>query len=188
MSFSRLIELVTPPDAPDDLFDGPWEPIEDFVEVTLPDDYKAFTKVYGSGLFMEFISVNIPDSTIVSTFEEELRLSKWHILGSAKPEELDYRLWPDPDGLIMFGSTDMGHYIFWNPKGPAANWSIVVLECRGDLFEEFDCSLSQFLVGLAEGTISPRLFPEDLVRTGRLFYSHTEWDDGRVIRSERRGE
>lgn len=185
MSFERLIQLITPPAVPDDPFSGPWEPIDDFVETTLPEDYKSIAEIYGSGVFLGFISLRIPDSVLVTAFDEELRYAKWRIFGADGPNNHQYRVWPDPDGLILFGSTDVGHYLFWNPKGPSANWSIVVLEARSDLYEEFDCSLSEFLVGVASGTIQPESFPEGLNETDRVFQTHRQLGAGEESPSDR---
>lgn len=72
-------------------------------------------------------------------------------------------MWPWPGGLLPFGATDNGDYLFWLPRGAPSDWGVVVWDRGGseiDQFEELNCDLTDFLAGLATGAILPRAFPD----------------------------
>jgi len=171
MTIEALIKVVPPPTAPFEAFDGPWEPIEAEIGTPLPQDYKDFIRLYGSGYFMEFLGINVPRS-----WNPNVRLaSDVRVICNMfrNDEDLPYPFWPSPGGLLPFGGTDNGDFLFWLPRGAPADWGVVVWD-RGLLgFEAFDCDLTGFLAGLATGEILPREFPEDLVTCARLFQPHS---------------
>ena len=175
MTIETLIKVVPPPAAPDEAFNGPWEPIETELGTALPQDYKDFVRLYGSGYFMEFMGIDIPSSR-----NPNVRLeSKAPAVRSAflEDEELAYPLWPDPGGLLAFGGTDNGDYLFWLARGAPDDWRIVVWDRGLQEFEAFDCSLTDFLAGLATGKILPKAFPEDLQYCDHLFQPNSAWPD-----------
>ena len=86
--------------------------------------------------------------------------------------EHPYRYWPEPGGLVPFGSTDNGDYVLWLPCGAPERWSIVVWDRADGDFEVFDFDLTGFLAGLASGAIRPKAFPED-VWPGDLLFQPT---------------
>jgi hypothetical protein len=160
MTIETLIRAVPPPEAPFEAFDGPWEPIEAKLGVVLPPDYKDFVRLYGNGYFMGFLGICVPRSR-----NPNIRLDTYlSSLRTALPDtdEAGYPLWPEPDGLIGFGSTDNGDYLFWLPRGPPEDWKVVIWD-RGDLvFEVLDCDLTGFLAGIATGKLAPKAFPDDI--------------------------
>jgi hypothetical protein len=167
MSIERLMKVVPPPAEPFEAFDGPWERIEAGLGTALPQDYKDFVRVYGSGYFMEFLGVDVPKSR-----NPNVRLERQ--VGVVRDmfrafEEVPYPLWPDPGGLLPFGGTDNGDTLFWLADGAPADWRVVVSDRGAWDFEALDCGLTDFLAGLATGEILPRAFPEDLLPCERLF-------------------
>jgi hypothetical protein len=158
MSIEALIEVAPPPAEPDEAFDGPWEPIEAEIGAVLPQDYKDFVRLYGSGLFMCFLTVNVPRCrSPYVRLEREVRTVNRLF---SQDEEFVYALWPNRGGLIAFGRTDFGDYLFWIPYGPPETWKVVVWGRGLGTFEVFDCGLTDFLTGVAKGEIDPREFPE----------------------------
>lgn len=167
MTIETLIKVIPPPATPTDSYTGPWPPIERQLRVVLPPDYKDFVRLYGSGYFMEFLGIKVPRSR-----NPNIRLishAKAYPAESFESDEVPYRLWPQPGGLLPFGTTDNGDELFWLPHGPPADWSIIVWDRGFGTFEAFDCDLTDFLAGLATGEILPTAFPEDLSTCGCLF-------------------
>jgi len=163
MTIENLIKAVPPPAATFEAFVGPWEEVEAELGTALPQDYKDFVRLYGRGYFMQFLGVAVPRSRNPNT-RLELRVPRTSeaFRTFAGSEELPYPIWPAPGGLISFGSTDNGDELFWLAQGPPSDWRVVVWG-RGLLeFEVFDCDLTDFLAGLATGTLLPKDFPEDL--------------------------
>jgi hypothetical protein len=168
MTIDMLTKVVPPPAAPDEPFSGLWGPLERDLGTPLPQDYKDFCRVYGSGHFMNFLNVYTP-----GTWSPHVRLGQQvHVfrqyeldplLGDMRADELPpYAFWPDPGGLIVCGSTDWGDNIFWLPSGPPDKWGIVVAARGQWRFEAFDGDLTNFLTRVAICEIKPQDFPGDL--------------------------
>jgi hypothetical protein len=178
MSIERLISVAPPPARPKEAFDGPWHPIELEFGRYLPQDYKDLVKIYGFGLFFDFLKIFVPNAPENWARIERANLSirnvVYHIL---QPHERPYPVWPDPGGLIQLGYTDNGDTIFWLPLGPPDKWKIVIWD-RGDPedFETFDCSLTDFLADVATGAVQPRAFPDDLLPCNEMFEPKTPVD------------
>ncbi|WP_309090647.1 SMI1/KNR4 family protein [Phenylobacterium sp.] len=171
VSIENLLKVVPPPAEPFESYDGPWEPVETFFGTGgLPADYKEFVLLYGSGYFMEFLGVSVPRA-----WNENVRIAtnaKIITRNFREHEPLDpypYGFWPDPGGLLPFGTTDNGDELFWLTEGAPDTWRVVVWDRGMQTFETFDCGLTDFLAGLATGTILPKAFPEDLLPCELLF-------------------
>lgn len=167
MTIHNLIKVVPPPAAPDEAYSGPWETIEADLGTALPQDYKDFVRIYGCGDFMEFLGIHVPVSwSPYVRLQSEVRVicdTLRHL------EDCPYPLWPEPGGLLPFGKTDFGDYLFWLPRGPPDAWGVVVWDRGMGEYEAFDCGLTDFLAGVATGDIDPMGFPEDMLPCDRLF-------------------
>ncbi|WP_309646738.1 SMI1/KNR4 family protein [Phenylobacterium sp.] len=173
MTIETLIEVVPPPATPFEAFDGPWEPIEAELGTVLPQDYKNFVRLYGNGSFMEFLCVHTPTSgSIYVRLAPEVRTICKNLLIE---DDLPYPLWPAPGGLLPLGKTDFGDYLFWLPRGPPADWKIVVWGRGLGQFEVFDCDLTDFLAGLAIGDMIPEDFPSHMLPCDHLFRPFSDW-------------
>lgn len=172
MTIETLIKVVPPPAAPYGAFSGPWEPIEaELGTGPLPQDYKDFVRIYGSGYFMEFLGIDVPRSVNPNIrFEVQVPLTCATFVND---QDLPYPLWPNPGGLVPFGGTDNGDYLFWLPRGPPSDWGVVVWDRGFGRFEALDCDLTDFLAGLATGEILPKEFPEDFLPCDSLFKPHS---------------
>jgi hypothetical protein len=177
VSIQTLLEVVPPPLAPFEAFAGPWEPIEAGLGTALPQDYKEFTRLYGSGYFMEFLGILVPRTKNPNTrFESQVGLVCGTFAGM-DGEELPYAMWPDPKGLIPFGGTDNGDELFWLPRGSPEDWGVVVWDRGMQEFEALDCSLTDFLAGLATGEVAPKAFPDSLRPCDDLFHPSRAWTE-----------
>jgi len=169
MSIERLIDVVPPPAEPFEAFSGPWEKIEAELITILPQDYKDFVRVYGSGYFMEFLGIDVPRSRNRNTRLEVQVAATRRVFSHIHGEEWPYPFWPDQGGLMSFGGTDNGDYLFWLTRGSPEDWRVVVWGRFYGGFEPLDCNLTDFLAGLAMGEILPEAFPGDLVVCDHLF-------------------
>ena len=108
MSIEALLAVMPPPAEPFEAFAGPWEPIEAELGAALPQDYKDFVRLYGSGYFMEFLGISVPRSKNSNIrFESQVALT-CQTFADFGDEELPYPMWPASGGLIPFGGTDNG--------------------------------------------------------------------------------
>lgn len=144
---------------------GSWSSVEEKLGCELPDDFKEFIAVYGSGTIGRFISVLNPFSKRpnLNLLEQSRRqLDALRILLDEFGERNPYDLFPAPGGLLPVAITDNGDVIHWLTNGGAAGWTIVVNEARSPDYEQFDCSLTSFLEGLLDGSIRCRAFPDPI--------------------------
>lgn len=158
MSIEALMAVVPPPAEPSEAFDGPWEPVEAELGRALPQDYKDFVRTYGLGGFSDFLWINVPraESPYVR-LEAEVRAA-YGIFHD--DEEFDQPLWPTRGGLMTFGKTDFGDYVFWLTRGPPDEWPVVVWGRGTWKLELFECGLTDFLAGVLKNEIIPGGFPE----------------------------
>ncbi len=158
MSIEALMEVVPPPATPSETFDGPWEPLEAELGRALPRDYKDFVRLYGLGAFVDFILIYVPRCSYqYARFEAEVR-AVHEVFGD--DEDFRKSLWPARGGLLVFGRTDFGDYLFWLTRGPPDEWPVVVWGRGHWKLEEFECSFTDFLTGIAKNEIEPQDFPE----------------------------
>jgi hypothetical protein len=174
MTIEALERVIPPPAVPFEAFSGPWEPIEAELGTALPQDYKDFVRLYGSGYFMEFMGIYVPRSR-----NPNLRLeSRVRTIGEylVYDDEPPYPLWPSLGGLLNFGGTDNGDELFWLARGAPADWKVIVWDRGLFTFEVLECGLSDFLAGLVAGDILPAAFPE-MLPCDRLFEPNVDIDD-----------
>lgn len=158
MPIETLVKTIPLPAMPHEAFDGPWAPVEARLGTALPQDYKDFVRLYGCGYFMAFMGVYVPRSRNAYVLLEH---QVWSVCGAFRGEEFfDAPVWPAPGGLLPFGGTDNGDYLFWRTEGAPDMWRVVVWDRGMNAFETFDCDLTDFLAGLATGRVLPTAFPE----------------------------
>jgi hypothetical protein len=174
-----LTAIVPPPGTPFRPFTGPWKPLEAYLGTELPQDYKDFSRLYGSGLFMDFLIVYVPEiQNSRLTLEPQVREAPMMF---SSQETLPYPFWPHVAGLIRFGCTDFGDQLYWLPEGEPDDWKVVMWQRHGpydQAFEKFDCGMAEFLGGLADGTVVPRAYSEGLERYEPMFQPHSDLMEG----------
>jgi hypothetical protein len=173
MTIENLLKAVPPPAEPFEAFLGTWELIEGDLGTRLPQDYKDFVRLYGSGYFLEFMGVNVPRSRNPNVRLETNVPSICRLLRTL--EDLPHPVWPAEDGMIPFGGTDNGDYLLWIARGAPEDWPVAIWEVRGCKFEVFECDLTDFLAGLALGAIASEILPSDLAPCDRPFQPHSAW-------------
>jgi len=177
MSIQALLKVVPPPAEPFEAFAGPWDAIEAGLGTALPQDYKDFVRLYGSGYFMEFLGVSVPSTKNPNVrFEAQVGLT-CQTFADWDDEELPYPMWPAPGGLIPFGGTDNGDFLFWLAQGTPDDWRVVVWDRGMQEFEVLNCGLTDFLTGLATGEAAPKEFPDSLLPCDQIFQPHSARPD-----------
>lgn len=133
----------------------------------MPEDYKEFIRVYGTGAIDNFAWVFNPFSVL-----ETLNLSRQlHVVRDIYTElysefqEPRLPIFPEKEGLLPFAVTDNGDYLFWKTARSLQHWTIVVGASREPKYEHFACSTSIFLEGILTGRLKSRIFPADFPST-----------------------
>ncbi len=132
MSLERLTTILPPPARP--LNTGTpdeWAAAERALGFALPTDYKQFTDVYGTGVVADFIVVLNPfvplstDNLVrgADTWLEFLRLAR-----KRNRKAVPYPLYPEPEGLFPWGTTDKEQTLLWHRVGQPDHWATVVCD------------------------------------------------------------
>jgi hypothetical protein len=163
MSVDDFATIMPPPVVPSEtpLIDD-WVTIEAQLGLTLPDDYKAFIQIYGSGQIEKFLWVFNPFSSndnLNLTHQVVLQLKVYSEIGSF--ESLPYKLFPERSGLLPFGITDNGDVLFWQTSGSPNDWRVIVSEARAPKWEAFDLSMTKFLFEILSRKLVCEIFPDD---------------------------
>jgi hypothetical protein len=141
--------------------DGSWSQVERTLGTSLPDDYKDFIRIYGSGRIGHFMGVlnpfaKNPNMNLLEKSRELLDTLRY-LRDDGEP--IPYAIYPTSGGLFPVAVTDNGDVINWLTNGGAADWTIVVNESRGPDYEQFDCNLTAFLQGLLDQSLICEILP-----------------------------
>lgn len=162
MSLALLRRALPPPIAPTETTGTEnWSSVEASLGTRVPEDYKGFIDVYGTGVIGDFLWVFNPFSRRkYVNLHTQVRAQLDAI------EDLDgkpYPLYPKPGGLLPWGLTDNGNALYWLTAGDPVAWQVVINESRGPEFERHNVSLTGFLTGVITGAIVSKLFPGDFL-------------------------
>ncbi|MDX2560400.1 SMI1/KNR4 family protein [Streptomyces sp. TX20-6-3] len=154
-----------------------WAVAEEALGTALPADYKRLVETYGGGVFAGTIWLLAPDcpdpmyDLVAQTAERDEILADLWEAGEKRPaevEEGDVR-------LVPWGYVEgAGHFLYWlvRPGAEPEEWTTLLNEGRGPLWEAHPASCSEFLLGVVAGTTTSFYFdhtddmvdPEDRYR------------------------
>jgi hypothetical protein len=167
MSIESLLNVMPPPTAPIESGNKKeWSSIEASIGTTLPEDFKEYINLYGTGKILRFLWPFNPFSkndNLNLGMQLTLQLDALRELKDEFGfEECPYPLYPEPEGLLPWGVTDNGDVLFWLTDGIPENWPIIVNEGRVAVYERYDESMTSFLSKLLSKNIISKIFPDDL--------------------------
>lgn len=142
-----------------------WPSVQRAIGSVLPCDYKALVDLAGSiyvGQFLGTFTPGSPNPNVDLLVQMGARLSALQEMKRVGgSQECPYPLWFEPGGLLPWGATDNGDTLFWLTRGHPDQWTVVVGEGRGPLFDEFPLCASDFLVEFLEGRLASDILPDD---------------------------
>ncbi|MEZ4373544.1 MAG: SMI1/KNR4 family protein [Polyangiaceae bacterium] len=143
-----------------------WSGVEAQLGLQLPDDYKLFVDFFGAGTLIDFFHVFTPDARSSHT---DLRLAGESMLAALRDiresEGLPHPVHPEPQGLLPWGRDDNGNFLLW--RTGASEWSVVIGAARDEKWVEYSMCMTDFLLQVVGGTISPSV-PGRLARVVHL--------------------
>jgi hypothetical protein len=163
----RLRALLPPPAHPAEPGrpDG-WAEVEATLGTPLPEDFKAFTEVYGSGKVDDFLYLFNPfaageDGNLLA--ERDRVLAAYARTRARFPDRLPPPPFPEPGGVLPLGRTDNGDELYWVTGGDPGDWPVLLLESRAARQEVHRLPVTGFLAALAAGELATRVLPDEVV-------------------------
>ncbi|MFE0381127.1 SMI1/KNR4 family protein [Streptomyces inhibens] len=152
-SLARLAQLLPPPS---ELREKDWTSAEQALGVELPSDYKELIHAYGGSNWDDYLYVLEPGCP-----NDNYELIEWE---DQQTEALDI-LWEfekrpaelEDEGVrvVPWATTDNGECLYWlvRPGQEADHWTVMVNEARGDRWEHFPVTCTQFLASVLTGDL-----------------------------------
>ncbi|MFE2283749.1 SMI1/KNR4 family protein [Streptomyces sp. NPDC059443] len=162
-ALARLREIAPAPSEPRQ---KDWEEVERTLGVELPSDYKELIRVYGGSNWDDYLYVLEPDC-----LNDNYDLIEWaenqaeDLEGLWEFEKKPVELEPEGSRVLPWATTDNGECLYWliQPGLEPDQWTVMVNEARGDRWEHFDASCTQFLAASLDGQLQSNvlssLFP-----------------------------
>jgi hypothetical protein len=172
MTAKVLSQILLPPSMPIET-SGSWDNVENQLGTKLPQDYKDFIEVFGSGIIGRFVTVLNPFSSrpgLNLIVQSKLQLAALSVLRDNFSEPNPYKLYPANGGLLPVAITDNGDVVHWLTTEDVTGWTMVVNEARSPDFQHFACNLTTFLAGILNKSITCRAFPNC------VFLNETEFE------------
>jgi hypothetical protein len=158
-SVSRL-KLVMPPSPLPTVAPPPWADIERAIATRLPRDYRDFIDLYGNGRINDELSVQYPavrrtDSRVILTALPDFTLPDVGSVGTLADDhhgDVELCSFPEPGGLLQWGSTHGADMFFWVTEGDDPDkWPVMAFHRYDCTFHRYDGGMVDFLVDVVTG-------------------------------------
>ncbi|MFF4601156.1 SMI1/KNR4 family protein [Streptomyces sp. NPDC001339] len=152
-ALDQLMHIIPPPSEPRE---RDWSSAEQVLGVQLPVDYKELIHVYGGSNWDDYLYVLEPgcpnDNYDLIEWEDqqtEALDGLWEF--EKKPTELE----EEGARVIPWATTDNGECLYWliRPGQQPGGWTVMVNEARGDRWEHFPHTCTQFLAAILTGDL-----------------------------------
>ncbi|MFE6847111.1 SMI1/KNR4 family protein [Streptomyces sp. NPDC057686] len=156
-ALARLFEIAPAPNEPRQ---QDWGAAERSLGVELPADYKDLIHTYGGSNWDDYLYVLEPgcpnenyDLLEWAAHRAEALEGLWEF--ERKPAELEQ----EGARVIPWATTDNGECLYWlvRPGLEPDRWTVMVNEARGDRWEHFSVSCTQFLASSLDGELQSSL-------------------------------
>jgi len=138
-ALEEINELLVPPKSPRGL-SRPWNEVESDLGLSLPDDYKSFIDIYGTGQITSADGwVNVWNFRDDSMFEPPLNamlcgagsvIAIYHSLESTD-YPCPFPIFPTSGGLLPFASVVDVQNLNWLTRNSPSQWSVVYFHSDG---------------------------------------------------------
>lgn len=138
-AIDQLKQLASPPLMPSHS-EGDWSVVESAMELKFPEEYKQFIQTYGcvsfGGVFQVYNFLDEKDRVealeyldLLRNVQSEIKQERQIILeqfDGPSTQQTVMPLYPEENGLVLWGTFQDGWYFYWRPDGPPESWSIIV--------------------------------------------------------------
>ncbi|MDQ0797540.1 SMI1/KNR4 family protein [Streptomyces sp. B1I3] len=168
-ALTRLLEIFTAPIEPRQ---KNWQAVERDLGVELPADYKELIHDYGGSNWDDYLYILEPGCP-----NENYNLLEWAANQAEdledlwqfekKPAELEI----EGSRVIPWATTDNGECLYWlvRPGLEPDQWTVMVNEARGDRWEHFPVTCTQFLASSLDGELPSNILSSMFPRATHEF-------------------
>lgn len=159
---SELREILPVPESPLNADPAALEAVQGALGSSFPQDWLEYSRIYGSG----FVRISGVESwAIYSAFQPSYPdiVTEFHQVWSADRESQEEQalppgLFPEPGGLLPFGSGDGGSNLTWVTKGTPDEWTVAVMYGYNERSMKFlDMGFTEFLCKLLKRQLQSEL-------------------------------
>ncbi|MEP7229796.1 MAG: SMI1/KNR4 family protein [Ginsengibacter sp.] len=146
-----------------------WTEFENEIKIKLPDDYKNFINLYGTGRLAELIWVLNPFAAkerfnLISFLNN--KKNAYNYLEKEYELKIPFSLFSNGEGILPFAFTDNGDTIYWNIKSLKIKEStIVLIDSRDSLFEEYSYEFAEFLFKILNGLLNSSILNDEDIKS-----------------------
>ncbi|MCX5409630.1 SMI1/KNR4 family protein [Streptomyces sp. NBC_00335] len=168
-ALARLHEMAP---APGERHQKDWDEVERALGFQLPGDYKDFIHAFGGSNWDDYLYVLEPgcpnenyDLIAWAKNQAEDLEDLWQF--ERKPAELEV----EGSRVVPWATTDNGECLYWlvRPGIEPDRWTVMVNEARGDRWEHFPVSCTQFLASSLDGELRSSLLSSLFPGAGHEF-------------------
>jgi hypothetical protein len=167
MIINDLKEILPPPDLPVAGGNINWGYFEGRQKIFLPDDYKEFISIYGSGVIDNFLWILNPasENSNLNFNKSEYFISSYVAMKKLFPENYQRPTFPEKNSFFPWAVTDNGETFVWIVDGCPNNWAVAIHGVNQEDEEIFHMGsvefLNSFLRKKIRSKILPSQFPSD---------------------------
>lgn len=141
----------------------PWEIVEDRLGCPVPTDFKRLMTAFPSGIvdsYIEFVNP-VEGASEFSRFFAGLGETLEYLMPWYRKGAVPYAVYPEQAGLIPWGQGGDGQTFFWLPIASSADeWRIVFCDDSFSVWEEYQGTVSAFLLDFVSGRIDSPLLSD----------------------------
>ena len=128
----------------------------------LPEDYKSFIGVYGTGVIDNFMGVYNPAATnnyLNLLWQTKTILEALRVTSVEFPSAFPMARFPEPGGFLPFAGTDNGDTVFWVTEGNPNAWTVAAMDARSPEVFSYEGGMVDFLIDVLSGCVQCPVFP-----------------------------
>jgi hypothetical protein len=174
VAVEELRRLVPPPAQPKGA-EGDWGACEEELRLRLPEDYKEFISIYGSGTLCRLFAISSPFSSpqLLKTTVRDWWVNWAGIYDcwGEVPRILPYPRYPAVPGLLPWGTYGDVDILSWYTEGESEAWR-VVYDDREEGFAEVPwLNFSEFLLAALRGAVPlpERIFGKHILNEPHIY-------------------
>jgi hypothetical protein len=163
-AFSRLIEMVPPPEHPYDAGNEEYlASAEVVLGLKLPANFKTLILTYGTGCWQGFWYILNPNTSneylnLIAQSQSLLpkgwsTLDAERIIRNQEQERYPHPIYPEPGGILPWATTDNGGRFFWLTIGEPDHWSTIYYADRAPDYCVYNMTSTELLYGAVSGTL-----------------------------------